>query len=350
MIKKGFTLVELLGVIVVLGIILVVTVPSVIDTLRRSNANENAAYLTRLYTGAETYLEMNRESYDQLDTVGGRVDIPIKVLMDEGLVKTLGTNPDTGSMILSSHTITATKQADGTIAYAIYANDTNIKSYVQSGLVLHLDAINNVSFGHNNTSTVWNDLSGLNHDAILLNFNYTASSGWGNNYILFDGVNDYAKSYTVPALTTTDSYTWTGYVYIYPETAATHILFGNRYGGSEYPLQFSKMTKSAFEYYYNGTNYSMPYAAPESQWINIAIVKNGANFTYYINGSSVASRAAVPVNMAANPFNIGGNYNQATASEAENAKMMARNILNYNRALTPAEIQSNHQLDLYRYR
>ena len=67
-------------------------------------------------------------------------------------------------------------------------------SYINDGMILHLDAINNVGMGDNNHSTttnIWKDLSGNNSDVTLRT---TGTSGpvWESDNLLFDGVDDYA--------------------------------------------------------------------------------------------------------------------------------------------------------------
>lgn len=69
--------------------------------------------------------------------------------------------------------------------------------YIQRNLILHLDAINNVNAGddkHSNTTTIWKDLSGNGNDVQLNKFNNTLQSGWMENGLKFDGIDDFAKT------------------------------------------------------------------------------------------------------------------------------------------------------------
>lgn len=71
---------------------------------------------------------------------------------------------------------------------------TNKQGYVSRGLELYYDGIDNAGEGvHSNTATVWKDLSGNNRDGILNNFGTSAISGWNNEYLSFDGVNDWVN-------------------------------------------------------------------------------------------------------------------------------------------------------------
>ena len=63
--------------------------------------------------------------------------------------------------------------------------------YIQEGLVVHYDGINNTGNGHSNTTSTWKDISGNGNDMPLYNFNYNSDSGWISDGIIFDGVDDY---------------------------------------------------------------------------------------------------------------------------------------------------------------
>ena len=68
---------------------------------------------------------------------------------------------------------------------------TNAYGYVLRGLELFFDGKDNAGEGvHDNTATVWKDLSGNNKDGTLHNFGNSAISAWNNEYLSFDGVND----------------------------------------------------------------------------------------------------------------------------------------------------------------
>lgn len=67
--------------------------------------------------------------------------------------------------------------------------------YVRTGLILHLDGINNTGNGHSSTTTTWKDLSNTGNDAILNNIPETSTedSGWGENYLALNGIDDYVS-------------------------------------------------------------------------------------------------------------------------------------------------------------
>ena len=74
----------------------------------------------------------------------------------------------------------------------IYDEREEEEGYIQDGLVLYLDGINNTGNGHSNTTTTWKDLSGNGNDATLYNMTNSTISGWQEDGLRFDGVDDFA--------------------------------------------------------------------------------------------------------------------------------------------------------------
>ena len=59
--RKGFTLVELLAVIVILAIIMIIAIPSVLGTLTTARQKTFVEYVTRVYkAGQEQYLTLQQ--------------------------------------------------------------------------------------------------------------------------------------------------------------------------------------------------------------------------------------------------------------------------------------------------
>lgn len=337
--KKGFTLIELLGVIVVLAIILIVAVPSTIATLKRAGEKEYNAFLVNLYNATETYVELNRIVYPQLDTVGGSVNIPVQTILDQGLIKKMGIDPDTGTIMPSTYTVTATTQSDNTILYTILKKDTNIASYVQNGLVLQYDGINNIKEGHSYTATAWKDLSGNNNDGVLSNVNFDTTSGWTTNSLQLDGINDSARTASFASLTnltfelvmlrsTANTISWTkgnDSLIIYPD-GHTYVKSnsGTNTNGATFTLA-------------NDTIYTLTVV------YNIATQKS----LYYRNGILVQT-FDLPTSSATFAFANGQNL---FANWADTAVSKGRiySTRMYNRAITAAEIVQNYALDRARF-
>lgn len=57
--RKGFTLIELIAVIVILGIILVISAPSLIDTYKASKLKTEEIFIERLSQSIDNYVKLN---------------------------------------------------------------------------------------------------------------------------------------------------------------------------------------------------------------------------------------------------------------------------------------------------
>lgn len=61
--KKGFTLVELLGVIVILGIIAIVSLPPILNQLNDSKDTINSTTMKLIYSAGELYLDERQNDF-----------------------------------------------------------------------------------------------------------------------------------------------------------------------------------------------------------------------------------------------------------------------------------------------
>ena len=59
--NKGFTLVEIIGVITIIAIILVFAVPAVVGILKKNDVNEYDRFIKDLCLSTETYAELKKE-------------------------------------------------------------------------------------------------------------------------------------------------------------------------------------------------------------------------------------------------------------------------------------------------
>ena len=66
------------------------------------------------------------------------------------------------------------------------------KDYVQEGLLIQFDGINNTGAGHSNLVTTWKNLASSNYDGILQNYT-SPSSSWTNNSLKFNGIDNWVK-------------------------------------------------------------------------------------------------------------------------------------------------------------
>lgn len=79
--KKGFTLVELLAVIVILGIVLVIATPKIFNSINIGKAKANIINQNNLLKSAKKYYAKN--SYDLPENIGESKELSIDVLISE---------------------------------------------------------------------------------------------------------------------------------------------------------------------------------------------------------------------------------------------------------------------------
>jgi len=157
---------------------------------------------------------------------------------------------------------------------------------------------------------------------MVLSFNGDDSSG---TYVSMGNI--------IPAMTLTNGFTWAFWAKQEGDgTGINQVVLGNRYGGTQSPLQFIKFTPTRFEYYNTDHNGTIDYAdLPAGQWVHLAVIKDGANLTHYRNGQP-AETSTTTATIDPNPFFIGGD---ATAEHWSGSISDARI---YTKALTPAEV------------
>lgn len=120
--NKAFTLVELLGVIAIIGVLLAFVSPSIIGMMKRDSEKEYNRFLKDLYLATESYITSNIDDYESLSTPGGTYTIKLQELVESGYVKTSTVNPKTEQKINLEDTILITKESDGTYSYQYQAN------------------------------------------------------------------------------------------------------------------------------------------------------------------------------------------------------------------------------------
>ena len=136
--KKGFTLVELLGVFVILSIIVLVTFPYATGLLKNTKDREYERFEKNLFLAAEAYIEANSSNYEELKINGGLTYISLADLTEEGFVSEKMTNPKTKTEIDLNNSIKVTKTENG-LLYELLSEDYSLNGYVHNGLILHYD-------------------------------------------------------------------------------------------------------------------------------------------------------------------------------------------------------------------
>lgn len=122
--KKGFTLVELLGVIVVLGILVLIAFPPIINQIRNARDKVSEGTLKLLYSATEKYMDENNNTYPRI--IDRSYCISLQTLVDDGKLTDPITDSQTGSDIPLTNKIVITVNASKVRSYSMVETCTYI--------------------------------------------------------------------------------------------------------------------------------------------------------------------------------------------------------------------------------
>lgn len=115
--QKGFTLIEILAVIVVIGLILVIAIPKALEIIQESKQRAYDVQEELIMEAAKKYV--NRNSYD-LEWNGNIAIITLAELIADGLIKSPVKNPLTGTNFDEDATVVVfTKETNTKYSYRI---------------------------------------------------------------------------------------------------------------------------------------------------------------------------------------------------------------------------------------
>lgn len=130
--NKGFTLVELIGIVIVLGLLVIIGIPSLIKTMKVNQNREYEVFEKNLFLATETYVANHIEEIDELKVVGGTYYVFTSYLLEEKLIKQKNLyNPKTKRNLTDNAAIKVTVSEDSSYEYVlttydppVYANGT----------------------------------------------------------------------------------------------------------------------------------------------------------------------------------------------------------------------------------
>lgn len=99
--NRGFTLVELIAVMTLLAAIILVTVPVIINTIKKNDDKLGENFEKSLKQAAELYVERNRDVFPDLNNIGGTAEVSTDTLIEEGYLKQNLENPIDNSSVLN---------------------------------------------------------------------------------------------------------------------------------------------------------------------------------------------------------------------------------------------------------
>lgn len=93
--KKGFTLVELMAVIVILSIFALMAVPTITNTLKKQEEKAFDSYVETICMGTKTYMRHNATTYQTFFDNKASTTVCLKDVVDNGYLTDNLKNPNT---------------------------------------------------------------------------------------------------------------------------------------------------------------------------------------------------------------------------------------------------------------
>lgn len=126
--KKGFTLVELLGILMILGVITLIAAPAIVSTNKKSIDNDYKEFKKTIENAAEVYVETHLDDLDviNLKNNGSSMDIDVSTLISSGLInggmKNPNVKPDgSGKEKIANQNIYVTATKEGNVIKYTYS-------------------------------------------------------------------------------------------------------------------------------------------------------------------------------------------------------------------------------------
>lgn len=337
--ESAFTLVELLGVLTLLGAILLIVVPNVLQLLSKSKNQDYDRFLNDISLAAEAYIQGSSKKFSQLDVVSGKAFLNVNELVENGFLTSTKIDPSTNKKINLKGTIIAQKTPSGTITYDFINKDITNDAYKKDGLLLNYNIASK-------PLTSWSDQSGTGNDGQLMGFN--ANNGFQGSSINFDGTNYILSNEINPTQVTLSSYL------MIPEVTNTEQVLMSNYenGGYGFVTDIDGVHKIIFAINVNGTYYRI-YSTKDyeiNRFYQLIGTYDGTTMKFYLNGElqgTLAISGTITTPQNATHFMIGGNPSGTTASTK--TKSYVSSVKIYNHAFTEAEVKNDSEVDKARF-
>ena len=228
---------------------------------------------------------------------------------------------------------------------------TNVQGYVLEGLELYYDGIDNAGEGsHSNTASIWKDLSGNNRDGTLNNFGTSAISGWNNEYLSFDGVNDWVNY----GILNNENVTLEAVHRLRSDTDGERGILGNWQDGGNGILSYGGTLRGNI---YKNSEYQVADSGVDAsvyknKILTQSLTYNGQDEKIYVDGEEKASQTIggnIEYPTGNTVMAVGGNPNETSeAGVFSDSDVFCIRI--YNRGLSKEEIEVNNRADNKRFK
>lgn len=85
--KKGFTLIEVLAVIIILGFLSVIVIPPILKAIDGSREKSYEQLISNIKQSTQLYIRQNKEDIEGIHDIGNVISIKLKDLVDDNVLK-----------------------------------------------------------------------------------------------------------------------------------------------------------------------------------------------------------------------------------------------------------------------
>ncbi|MDD3392936.1 MAG: type II secretion system protein, partial [Bacilli bacterium] len=124
--KKGFTMIELLGVITILALLAILAFPPILEQIRKATGSISEATMVLIETATESYMDRNENDYPIYS--GNVFCISLQTLVDSGELDSNLTDVKTGATIDLTKVVQVEITSAATIDYSVVDSDACIVS------------------------------------------------------------------------------------------------------------------------------------------------------------------------------------------------------------------------------
>ena len=118
--KKGFTLIELIGMIIILGLLVIIGVPALLKNLKDNKTKEYESFKKNLFLASEAYLSENLEKYEDFNKAGDTIYIPLILLKEKEYIDGEIYNPKTETNVSMYEVVKVYYDEDNNLQYEYY--------------------------------------------------------------------------------------------------------------------------------------------------------------------------------------------------------------------------------------
>lgn len=195
--KKGFTLLEMIAVVLIMALLTLIVLPTVLNQIRSQRSNVSESALQLIYASNELYLEENLYEYPML--YGATYCISLEELVKDGKLKSPVQDMITGKEIPLNQVVKTTVNEYGDGEYEL-VEAKNCKSGIKDGTVVYYNPVRDyncskleadINSNGNGTLSgiktgcmkwyIFNDQSDSKDVTMILDHNTTQNVVWNSN-------------------------------------------------------------------------------------------------------------------------------------------------------------------------